>query len=45
MTLHEALATLYTLEAGLHACSHAIGCLNYDGETVAPRNSAAGRGE
>ena len=45
MTIQQALTELKELEALLHAYGHAIGCLNYDGETVAPRNSAAGRGE
>ena len=45
MTLNEALAALGGLEATLRAYNHALGCLNYDGETVAPRNSAPARGE
>lgn len=45
MTLNEALNKMDALEKVLNAYGHAIGCLNYDGETVAPRNSAAGRGE
>lgn len=45
MTQQEALSALSALEAALHAYEHAIGCLNYDGETVAPRNSARARGE
>ncbi len=45
MTLNEARRALDELETALRAYGHAIGCLNYDGETVAPRNSAAGRGE
>ncbi len=45
MTLNEALRALDALEKTLNAYGHAIGCLNYDGETVAPRNSAAARGE
>lgn len=45
MTVNEALRAMSALEKTLLAYNHAIGCLNYDGETVAPRNSAAGRGE
>ena len=45
MNLNEALNALKELEATLRAYNHAIGCLNYDGETVAPRNSAPARGE
>ena len=45
MTLTDALSKLTALETTLRAYGHAIGCLNYDGETVAPRNSAPMRGE
>ncbi|MDO4865428.1 MAG: carboxypeptidase M32 [Clostridia bacterium] len=45
MNLNEALNALKELEAILRAYNHALGCLNYDGETVAPRNSAPARGE
>ena len=45
MTLNDALTKLTDLEAILRYYSHALGCLNYDGETVAPRNSAPMRGE
>lgn len=45
MTVNEALNALKGLEATLRAYGHALGCLNYDGETVAPRNSAPARGE
>ena len=45
MTTTEALRAFDALEAELRAYWHAIGCLNYDGETVAPRNSAPARGE
>ncbi len=45
MTVNEALNALTDLEATLRAYNHALGCLNYDGETVAPRNSAPARGE
>ncbi len=45
MTTTEALSALTALEAELRAYGHALGCLNYDGETVAPRNSAPARGE
>ena len=45
MTLTDALTSFTNLETTLRAYSHAIGCLNYDGETVAPRNSAPMRGE
>lgn len=45
MTTTEALNRLTELERTLRAYNHAIGCLNYDGETVAPRNAAPARGE
>ena len=45
MTTNEALKKLNALETELRAYNHALGCLNYDGETVAPRNSAPARGE
>ena len=45
MTLTEALTRLDELEKKLLAYHHALGVLYYDGETVAPRNSAAARGE
>ncbi len=45
MTTQEALSALSALEAELQAYGHALGCLSYDGETVAPRNSAPARGE
>ena len=45
MTVNEALSALSELEAMLRAYTHALGCLNYDGETAAPRNSAPARGE
>ena len=45
MNLTDALSGLSALEAALRAYRHALGCLNYDGETVAPRNSAPARGE
>ena len=45
MTINEALTALSDLEATLRAYSHALGVLNYDAETVAPRNSAPARGE
>lgn len=45
MTVKDALSALAELEAALRAYGHALGCLNYDGETVAPRNSAPARGE
>ena len=44
MTLTKPFPKL-TPGRALRAYSHAIGCLNYDGETVAPRNSAPARGE
>ena len=44
MTLQEAVEALEELECELQAMGHALGCLNYDGETVAPRNSAPARG-
>ena len=45
MTLQEALKKLEELEGKLLAYRHAMGVMVYDGETVAPANSAAGRGE
>ena len=45
MTVNEALNALSDLEATLRAYTHALGVLNYDAETVAPRNSAPARGE
>ncbi len=45
MTLTDAKASLARLERTLQAYTHAMGCLNIDGETVAPKNAAAGRGE
>ena len=45
MNLNQALSALNELEATLNAYQHALGCLNYDGETAAPRNSAPARGE
>ncbi|MBQ6324527.1 MAG: carboxypeptidase M32, partial [Clostridia bacterium] len=45
MTVNEALTALSDLEATLRAYTHALGVLNYDAETVAPRNSAPARGE
>ena len=45
MELNRALEALKELETTLHAYRHAMGVLTYDGETVAPRNSAAGRGD
>ncbi len=45
MNLNQALSALSELEAALNAYRHALGCLNYDGETAAPRNSAPARGE
>ena len=45
MNLNDALSKLAALERELQAYGHALGCLSYDGETVAPRNSAPARGE
>ncbi len=45
MTITEALKALDALEAELRAYNHALGVMNYDAETVAPRNSAPARGE
>ena len=45
MTLAEARATLASLEEALHAYRHAMGVLNIDGETAAPKRSSAGRGQ
>ena len=45
MTVQEAAGALSTLEKTPHAYQHAMSVLNYDGETVAPRRSAAGRGQ
>lgn len=43
MTLKEADAKLAGLESTLHAYRHAMGALNFDGATAAPKNAAAGR--
>ena len=45
MNLTEAKQSLARLERTLRAYTHAMGCLNIDGETAAPKNAAAGRGE
>ncbi|MBQ3268675.1 MAG: carboxypeptidase M32 [Clostridia bacterium] len=45
MTTTEALKALDALETELRAYNHALGVMNYDAETVAPRNSAPARGE
>ena len=45
MTTTEAVRALDDLERMLLAYRHAMGALNYDGETVAPKHSAARRGE
>ena len=45
MTVQERIAALDALEARLHAYHHAMGVLTYDGETIAPRRSAVGRGQ
>ncbi|MBE5807545.1 MAG: carboxypeptidase M32 [Clostridiales bacterium] len=45
MELNKALEALRDLESTLAVCRHAIGVLSYDGETIAPRNSAVGRGK
>ena len=45
MTRNEALKKLDEVEAKLLAYGQAMGTLTYDGDTAAPANSAAGRGE
>lgn len=45
MTTQEALKTYRDNIAKLHALNHAMGVLQYDGETVAPEASAEGRGK
>ena len=45
MTITEALRQLDALEETLYAYRHAMGVMYYDAETIAPRNSAAGRGK
>ncbi|MBR4080570.1 MAG: carboxypeptidase M32 [Clostridia bacterium] len=45
MTLQEAIVKLNELEASLRVLDHAMGVLSLDGNTAAPRNAAAGRGQ
>ncbi|MBQ9413185.1 MAG: carboxypeptidase M32 [Oscillospiraceae bacterium] len=45
MTTEEAIERLYALQKKLSAYSHAMGLLNYDGVTTAPKGTAANRGE
>ena len=45
MTTQEALQTFRAKIEALHALNHAMGVLQYDGETVAPPASAEGRGK
>ena len=45
MTTQEALALFNRKNQELHALGHATGVLFYDAETVAPRQSAEGRGK
>ncbi len=45
MTTQEALQTFRAKIEELHALNHAMGVLQYDGETVAPPASAEGRGK
>ena len=43
MTLEQALARIDSLEEAQSAYYHAMGAISYDGETVAPKQSVAGR--
>ena len=43
MELHEAREQLSALQARLSAYRHALGLINYDGATAAPKNTAANR--
>ncbi|MBQ6074757.1 MAG: carboxypeptidase M32 [Lachnospiraceae bacterium] len=43
MQLHEAREQLTALQARLSAYRHALGLINYDGATAAPKNTAANR--
>ena len=45
MTTQEALKIYREKIAAMHALNHAMGVLYYDGETVAPADSAEGRGK
>ena len=45
MTVQEALKTYRENIAAMHALGHAMGVLHYDGATVAPVESAEGRGK
>ncbi len=45
MQLQEAITRLNEAEKSLLAYDHAMGVLSVDGDTVAPKNSAAGRAE
>ena len=43
MTVQEALSALKNFEQTSFALNHAMGILNYDGSTVAPKKSAVVR--
>ena len=45
MNLHDALNELNVLQKKMHAFSHATGIIYLDSVTVAPEDTAAGRGE
>ena len=45
MEVDQLLSKLNALETERHAYEHAMNCLSYDDETVAPRDSAKGRSE
>ena len=45
MTIQEALKTYREKISAMHALGHAMGVLHYDGATVAPVESAEGRGK
>ena len=45
MTIQEALKTYREKIEAMHALGHAMGVLHYDGATVAPAESAEGRGK
>ena len=43
MNLQEAIQKLYTLQSRMAAYSHAAGLISYDGQTTAPKGTAANR--
>ena len=45
MTLEQAITTLNELERVSQAYEHAMGCLSFDGLTIAPKQSWRKRGD